>query len=624
MQQDETIKPAKLGAKIGIVFFLALSILLFVAYVVVSQNVKNMLADYTLQLVQSMVEQGVKTVEYELNASQSETAQLANSLAITNRGEDAVNFPKINPRSSIVRMVYVSETITQSSDGRARDIINRADIQEALSGNTALYGPYFNEDNEYVVCYSAPIMQNGKVTGVLSVEKDGYFFCSLIKNIRFIDSGEAYIINADGTDIAVSDQNHIDWVNDRYNAEKILSEKEDPVTRSIFELEQKGLNGEAGVGTYYWNNGLCYLFYAPIPSVKWVLLAGIREEELVAMTQTALYASIIKSPVFSSCILVFLLLTGIVIYWIVSSFRRTAEINKKLNIIANYDPLTGTLNRHSFHTVLDALPNGGYTSLACIYIDANGLHEINNHLGHQAGDNMLKTVVEVLHQSFLPKDVYRIGGDEFVVFCHNLNEQVVYHKTELVRKDLKKQGYEISIGIEWRDSHINIKSMVNMAEESMKIDKEQYYLEHGKERQIRMLDRELEKMMLQKQDADTFLSILSPEFKGVYFVDMGSDTTRHLYIPPYFEEMLTEAGDVFSKALTLYAKRIVSDEFCEKFLKFIDFNTVEKLLQADKTPEFIYQKKDGSWLKMRILKFKAYTEQSRETLWIFSNVESPL
>lgn len=67
-------------------------------------------------------------------------------------------------------------------------------------------------------------------------------------------------------------------------------------------------SGESGIGTYYWDDGLCYLFYAPIPSKNWVLL------------------------------------TVIIIYWIVSNFKKTAEINRKWNIIANYDPLTGTLN----------------------------------------------------------------------------------------------------------------------------------------------------------------------------------------------------------------------------------------------------------------------------------------
>ena len=623
-EQERKVKPALLGIKIAIVFFTALAILVFAAYIVISQNVQDMLIDNTLNLFSSMVEQGVTTIEYELQVGKKDAADMAEAFSISNRDDKTVTFPTVDSDPNIIRMVYVTNDDVTVTDEQHLDIRERADIVEAFSGKTSVYGPYFNEDNEYVICYSAPVVQDGKVAGVLSIEKDGYYFCSLIEEIQFMGTGESYIINEEGTDIAVSNQNHIEWVDERYNAEKILNTKDDPVTRSVFELEQKGLKGEKGTGNYYWNNGLCYLAYAPIPSEGWVLLAGVREEELVSMTQSALYSSIIKSPIFNICIVVFLMLTGIIVYWIASSFKKTVAINKELKIIANYDPLTGTLNRNSFHTAMDTLSNEQNSSLACIYIDANGLHEINNHLGHQAGDNMLRTVVEVLRRVFSPENVYRIGGDEFVVFCRNQKEQEVYHKSELARKNLKEQGYEISIGIEWRDSNIDIKNMVNMAEESMNLDKQRYYQSNGKERQIRALNQKLEKMVLEKQDADAFLAVLSPIFKGVYFVDLGTDTVRHIFIPPYFAEMLEEAGDVFSKALTLYAEQIVAGGFRREFKKFCDLAYVKKQLDMDNTPELTYPKTDGSFMKLRILKFKIYTDQCRETLWIFSEIEGQI
>lgn len=622
MEKDENVKPARLGIRIGIVFFIALATLILAAYVVISRNVQNMLKEYTLQLVQSMVEQGVTTVEYELRIGQNEVRELAKTLEDA-EGED-ISFPAPTADTNLLRMVYITEDEVTASDGRKQDIRGRSDIVKALSGEAGIYGPYFNEDNEYVVCYTAPVIRGGEVSGVLSVEKDGYYFSTLIENIQFKGTGEAYIINAQGTDIAVSDSDHMEWVNEQYNARELLNEQEDSMTRSIVELEQKGLDGETGTGTYYWYDGLCYLFYTPIPSVDWVMLGGIKDVELASMTQSALYASITRSPMFSACIVIFILLTGIIIYWIVSSFRKTAKINQKLNVIANLDALTGTLNRNSYHKAMDTLSNSEYKSLACIYVDANGLHEINNHLGHQAGDNMLKAVVEVLQNVFSPEAVYRIGGDEFVVFCRDQNEQEVYNKTELAREGVRTQGYEISMGVEWRDSSINVKSMINIAEESMKLDKQQYYQENGKERQIRVLDVKLEKMVMEKQDADAFLSILAPEFKGVYFVNLGDDTIRHLYIPSYFEEMLDEAGDVFSSALALYAERAVIHEYRQAFERFCDFKNIEKQLNMNAMPELIYQKTDHSWLKLRVLKFRTYTEQNRETLWIFSTVDNQM
>lgn len=61
-----------------------------------------------------------------------------------------------------------------------------------------------------------------KPIGVLAVEKNGYMLNDLISGIRFLQTGEAYIINAEGTDIAVSDLSHISWVTSQYNAREIV------------------------------------------------------------------------------------------------------------------------------------------------------------------------------------------------------------------------------------------------------------------------------------------------------------------------------------------------------------------------------------------------------------------
>lgn len=621
LEEDIKKQAAMLGGRIGFVFLIASSLFILVAYFILAQNFQNLLTNYTIKLVQAMVNQGVTTVEYELRVGQEEAAMLADSFPIPAGEEWNAVFPAAFSQSDVLRIDYVTENSSVASDGRRLDLWGREDIIKAFGGETAVYGPYFNEKNEYVICYSAPVMRNGEIVGVLSIEKDGYYFCDLIKDIRFANSGEAYIINAEGTDIAVSRLDHIDWVNGEYNARRLLETQIDTETLSIMELEQKGLDGESGVGTYYWKDSLCYVVYAPIPSTQWVLLAGLRQEEIDMMIESVLYTSITKGPVLGILVMLFLSVTALIIFWILSSIKRTAQINEKLNLIANYDALTGTMNRNSYHTRLNTLSNEKYHSLACIYSDVNGLHEINNRLGHQAGDQMLKSVSDALHRSFSHSDIYRIGGDEFVVVCQNLNRQEVYEKIRSSQQRLKMQGYEISVGIEWRDKDFDVKTMVAMAEEAMQRDKKRYYQENGSERQMRILDQKLEQMVLEKQDADAFLSVLATEFKGVYFVDLDMDTIRHLYIPPYFEEMLKEADHVFSKALHLYIHRVVVSEQRRQFEKFVDYSYVETQLNSDTMMELTYQKTDGSWLKLRIFKFKAYAKLRRETLWVFSNVE---
>ena len=211
-EQDEKIKPARLGVRIGIVFFAALAMLVFAAYIVISQNVQNMLIENTLYLFSSMVEQGVTMIEYELQAGKKDAVDLAESFSLSNCDGKAINFPAVDSNPYIMRMIYVTDKDVVASDGLHSDIRERADIVKAFSDKVSIYGPYFNENNEYVICYSAPVVQDGKVAGVLSIEKEGDYFCSLIQDIQFMGTGESYIINEEGTDIAVSNQSHIEWV----------------------------------------------------------------------------------------------------------------------------------------------------------------------------------------------------------------------------------------------------------------------------------------------------------------------------------------------------------------------------------------------------------------------------
>lgn len=53
------------------------------------------------------------------------------------------------------------------------------------------------------------------------------------------------------------------------------------------------------------------------------------------------------------------------------------------------------------------------------------------------------------------------------------------------------------------------------------------------------------------------MEVLAPVLKGVYFVNLETDRLRQVIIPAYFTEMLEEADGRFSKALMLYADRMV-------------------------------------------------------------------
>lgn len=419
---------AALGIRIGSLFLMTIIVIVFAAYFILSNNFHKLLTNYSVIMVQSMLEQGVKIVENELDNGQKDAQDLAASIIIPESNDETPEFPSNLLKQDFLRVVYLSPTQTASSDGTKRNIRAREDIVSAFNGESSIYGPYFNEENDYLICYTAPVIRGGNTVGVISIEKDGYHFCELIKNIRFMTTGESYIINAEGTDIAVSDMNHIDWVTTQYNSQKLFEENGDSVTKAILELELKGLRGETGYGTYEWNDGLVHVAYIPISSVGWVLLGGLREEEITYMTQSALFTSISNSPALLICFLLILIMTGLIIYWIISSTKKNAEINERLKIIAEHDPLTGLLNRRFLETSLSELwkyPLKFSSQAAVFMMDIDDFKKYNDFYGHQKGDDCLRSVASIYKNAFhsYNGNVMRYGGEEFIAVIFTINQQ---------------------------------------------------------------------------------------------------------------------------------------------------------------------------------------------------------
>ena len=309
-----------------------------------------------------------------------------------------------------------------------------------------------------------------------------------------------------------------------------------------------------------------------------------------------------------------------------NQYRQIRSINGMLKKEALVDALTGLKNRNSYNKVLEVLKKAGGSCFACVYIDVNGLHEINNHLGHEAGDEMLKAVADGLLDHFSPDEVFRIGGDEFVVLSTSLTDSLIEQKIKNLTERIGERGYSVSFGYECRAAlpdgpALDIGGILQAAEAAMQKNKQEYYAAGGEERQMRVLNAWTENMIAEKRDMDQFLSVLAPAFKGVYFVDLETDTPRQLFIPDYFDVLLEETHNKFGSALMLYARRMVKPQYESFFRDVCDYGKLKEMLAEGRIPEFIYEKNDGGRLKLQILKFNHYHGNLKETLWIFSNLD---
>ena len=114
------------------------------------------------------------------------------------------------------------------------------------------------------------------------------------------------------------------------------------------------------------------------------------------------------------------------------------------------------------------------------YIDLNGLKQINDNLGHEAGDRLLCDAAKEILRTF-PENSYRIGGDEFVIILPESGKAEFEEQMEQVQEDLKQAHISYSMGLEWKKEGM-LESMLKAAEQRMYAEKNAYYKLRGRDR----------------------------------------------------------------------------------------------------------------------------------------------
>ena len=296
----------------------------------------------------------------------------------------------------------------------------------------------------------------------------------------------------------------------------------------------------------------------------------------------------------------------------------TAEIRSRQELIDSMsrDGLTNLFNRLKFNADNEILGRSGSPLFTCLYIDVNGLHELNNLLGHQKGDDMLCRVADSLREHFPDESIYRIGGDEFVVTSTRLTKPEVELLVENVRYDLSEDNYEISVGVATGTCTESIEKTVTAAESNMRSDKAAYYTRNGDRRKKRQMNEELEQMLIAKNDSERFLHVIAHQFSSVFFVDLARDTLRHIYIPDFFKELLEKNNDSFLGAMQQYIRELVKPAYHDRFDDILDPRKLNRRLAAAPI-QIAYEKTDGIRINLHIIPVEAQQPNHSESLWIF-------
>lgn len=150
----------------------------------------------------------------------------------------------------------------------------------------------------------------------------------------------------------------------------------------------------------------------------------------------------------------------------------------KLKILSTIDTLTSVRNRNEMNNHVDRIVAGNEpVPQGVLFADLNGLKRVNDEQGHAAGDKMLRAAASILQSVFHDGEVYRAGGDEFMILVNEISEDDMQDRVARVHfLSGKTENVRFSIGVCYGKK--DIRKAMRLADERMYAFKNGYYEAH--------------------------------------------------------------------------------------------------------------------------------------------------
>ncbi len=147
----------------------------------------------------------------------------------------------------------------------------------------------------------------------------------------------------------------------------------------------------------------------------------------------------------------------------------------KMDQMGKRDTLTGAYNRIALDEKADLLIEK-HTSIGVVFTDLNALKQTNDTFGHGEGDKHLRAAASLLSSVYGERNVFRVGGDEFIVLLVGITHDRFDKMNEELDVALRTSS-EVTLakGFEWCSDSADIRNVIDRADEKMYINKASYY-----------------------------------------------------------------------------------------------------------------------------------------------------
>ena len=164
-------------------------------------------------------------------------------------------------------------------------------------------------------------------------------------------------------------------------------------------------------------------------------------------------------------------------YFLTDSLK-AKERKACLQYMSYRDMLTTLYNRNRYIQVLEGMQAKTVIKTSVAYIDINGLKRVNDLYGHEAGDRLIINTARSM-LAILPENAYRVGGDEFVLICFDMDEKIFRSKVRDICDSIAAKRISVSVGVVWEESSSELETMLRRADDLMYAEKKKYYEKHG-------------------------------------------------------------------------------------------------------------------------------------------------
>ena len=158
------------------------------------------------------------------------------------------------------------------------------------------------------------------------------------------------------------------------------------------------------------------------------------------------------------------------------------QLVSKLEFRSTVDGLTQVSNRNAMNDRVDSFVSGEVklpAAMGVAFADLNGLKTVNDDEGHDAGDKLLTRAAALLKLAFGDYEIYRAGGDEFVIFCPDIPEKKLRELVQQLRTMADSTpDVSFAVGTVHVSGDYSIIKAMQQADEHMYKDKEEYYRLH--------------------------------------------------------------------------------------------------------------------------------------------------